>query len=66
MKISNIKVIVTCPGRNFTVVKVETDEGVYGVGEGTLNGSELAVATALKHASEILLGLDPHLSLIHI
>ena len=44
MKISNIKVIVTCPGRNFTVVKVETDEGVYGVGEGTLNGSEQAVA----------------------
>ena len=60
MKISKIKVIVTCPGRNFTVVKIETDEGVYGVGEGTLNGSELAVATALKHASEILIGLDPH------
>ena len=41
MKIIDVKVIVTCPGRNFVFVKVVTDEPrLYGVGEGTLNGSE--------------------------
>ena len=52
--------IVTNPGRNNVVVKVFTDKGVYGVGEGTLNGSELAVAEALRHSLDLLIGLDPH------
>ena len=60
MKIQEVRVIVTCPGRNYVAVKVLTDEGVHGVGEGTLNGSELAVAEALRHASELLIGMDPH------
>ncbi len=60
MKIREVRVIVTSPGRNYVVVKVLTDEGVYGVGEGTLNGSELAVAESLRHSSELLIGLDPH------
>ena len=51
MKITEVRVIVTSPGRNHVVVKVLTDEGVHGVGEGTLNGSELAVAEALRHSS---------------
>ena len=38
MKIENIKTIVTCPAYNFV-----TDEGVYGLGDATLNGRELAV-----------------------
>ncbi len=59
MKIKEVRVIVTSPGRNFVVVKVVTDDGVYGVGEGTLNGSELAVAEALRHASGLLIGMDP-------
>ena len=60
MKITEVRVIVTCPGRNYVVVKVMTDEGVHGVGDGTLNGSELAVAESLRHSSELLVGLDPH------
>jgi len=60
MKITEVRVIVTSPGRNHVVVKVLTDEGVHGVGEGTLNGSELAVAEALRHSSELVIGLDPH------
>ena len=28
MKIHSAKVIVTCPGRNFVTLKIETDEGV--------------------------------------
>jgi mannonate dehydratase len=59
MKITEVRTIVTCPGRNYVVVKIMTDEGIYGVGEGTLNGSELAVAQAIDHASHLLLGRDP-------
>lgn len=61
MKITNVKVIVTCPGRNYVLVKIETDEpGLYGVGDATLNGRELAVATALgEHLAPILIGRDP-------
>jgi len=60
MRITNVKTIVTCPGRNYVLVKIETDEGVYGVGDATLNGRELAVATTLsEHLSPLLIGRDP-------
>lgn len=40
MKITDVRVIVTCPvGQTFTLVKIETDAGVYGVGEGTKKGA---------------------------
>ena len=48
MKIVRADVIVTCPGRNFVTLKIVTDEGVYGIGDATLNGRELAVASYLK------------------
>ena len=44
---STAKVIVTSPGRNFVTLKIVTDEGVTGVGDATLNGRELAVASYL-------------------
>jgi len=61
MKITEVRVIVTCPSRNYVVVKILTDEpGLYGVGDATLNGRELAVAAALKeHIAPLLLGRDP-------
>lgn len=61
MKITNVKVIVTCPGRNYVFVKIETDEpGLFGFGDATLNGRELAVAAALKeHIAPLLIGRDP-------
>ena len=60
MKITEVRVIVTCPGRNYVLVKVLTDQdGLYGVGDGTLNGSELAVAQAIEHAGHLLIGRDP-------
>ena len=59
MKITNAKVIVTCPGRNFVTLKVETDEGVYGLGDATLNGRELAVVAYLEeHVAPCLVGRD--------
>ncbi len=60
MKITSINVIVTCPGRNYVFVKIHTDvPGLYGVGEGTLNGSEPVVAEAIRHVSALLIGRDP-------
>lgn len=61
MKITNVKVVVTCPGRNYVLVKIETDEpGLYGWGDATLNGRELAVAAALEqHIAPLLIGRDP-------
>ena len=60
MKIKEIKVIVCSPGRNFVTAKVITDEGVYGVGDGTVNGRELAVASYLEdHVAPCLIGMDP-------
>jgi mannonate dehydratase len=60
MKIKEIKVIVCSPGRNFVTVKIITDEGVYGVGDGTVNGRELAVVSYLQdHIAPTLIGKDP-------
>jgi mannonate dehydratase len=61
MRITEVRVIVTCPaGQTYTLVKVLTDQGVYGVGEGTKNGRELAVAALLEHhIAPTLIGRDP-------
>jgi len=59
MKIREIKVIVCSPGRNFVSVKVITDEGIYGIGDATLNGRELAVVAYLQeHLAPCLIGMD--------
>ena len=47
MKITGGSVIVCSPGRNFVTLKLETEDGVYGLGDATLNGRELAVASYL-------------------
>jgi mannonate dehydratase len=61
LKITDVRVIVTSPGRNYVLVKILTSEpGLYGVGDATLNGRELAVATDLeKHIAPLLIGRDP-------
>ncbi len=59
MKILSAKVIVTCPGRNFVTLKIETDQGIYGIGDATLNGRELAVKSYLEdHIIPCLIGRD--------
>src|SRR5689334_18029152 len=53
------RVIVTSPGRNFVTLKIETRSGVYGLGDATLNGRELAVAAYLEqHVAPNLIGRD--------
>ena len=59
MKIVDAKVIVCCPGRNFVTVKITTEDGVSGLGDATLNGRELAVASYLsEHILPLLKGRD--------
>lgn len=60
MKITKARVVVTCPGRNFVTLKIETDQGVYGIGDATLNGREKAVVAYLEeHVIPLLIGRDP-------
>ena len=59
MKIVEARVIVTCPGRNLITLKIVTDEGVYGIGDATLNGREMAVVAYLEeHVLPALIGRD--------
>ena len=58
-KIERARVVVCSPGRNFVTLMIETDDGVRGVGDATLNGRELAVASYLQdHVIPCLIGRD--------
>ncbi|WP_445191699.1 D-mannonate dehydratase ManD [Sphingomonas sp. Tas61C01] len=60
-KIVEAKVIITSPGRNFVTLKITCDDGTTGVGDATLNGRELAVASYLAdHVVPCLIGRDAH------
>jgi len=59
VRIVDARVIVCSPGRNFVTLKVTTEDGVYGLGDATLNGRELAVAAYLgEHVVPLLIGRD--------
>jgi galactonate dehydratase len=59
MKIVDLKVFPVWVGsRNQLLVKIETDEGIYGWGESGLSGRELAVIGAVNHYREFLIGRD--------
>src|SRR5216110_2842931 len=59
MKITDARVIVCSPGRNFVTLKVVTEDGIYGLGKATLNGRELSVASYLTdHVIPLLIGRD--------
>jgi len=60
VKIIDAKVLVSSPGRNFVTLRVFTDQGFVGLGDATLNGRELAVASYLQvHLIPCLIGRDP-------
>ncbi|SDA31356.1 D-mannonate dehydratase ManD [Sphingomonas sp. NFR15] len=60
-KIVSAKVIITSPGRNFVTLKITCDDGTTGVGDATLNGRELSVASYLTdHVIPCLIGRDAH------
>src|SRR6185312_13331006 len=59
MRITAADVLVSSPGRNFVTLRITTEDGVTGLGDATLNGRELAVATYLSdHVVPLLIGRD--------
>jgi len=61
MKIEKAEVLVSSPDRNFVTLRITTDDGLVGLGDGTLNGRELSVATYLEaHVVPLLIGRDAH------
>jgi galactonate dehydratase len=60
MKITDIKPYAVWVGhRNQMLVKIETDEGIYGWGESGFSGRELGVKGIMEHYREFLIGRDP-------
>jgi galactonate dehydratase len=60
MKITNIEALPVWNGqKNYLFVIVDTDEGIFGVGESGLGGRELAVIGAIEHLKPVLMGQDP-------
>jgi mannonate dehydratase len=58
--IERAEVFVAAPGRNFVTLRITTSDGVTGLGDATLNGRELAVASYLRdHLVPLLIGRDP-------
>ena len=59
MRIVDARIIVCGPGRNFVTLKLVTEDGLTGVGDATLNGREMAVASYLSdHVVPLLVGRD--------
>lgn len=60
MKITGLEAIPVWGGaRNYLFVIVDTDEGIFGVGESGLTGRELAVIGVIDHLRDTLIGQDP-------
>lgn len=60
MKITDVKTfIVDCYRTNWVFVKIYTDEGAEGVGEGTLEYREFALEGAVRHLRQYLVGKNP-------
>jgi mannonate dehydratase len=58
--IERVDVFVASPGRTFVTLRITTTDGVVGLGDATLNGRELAVASYLRdHVVPLLIGRDP-------
>src|SRR5215210_4872560 len=59
MRITNIECFPVWGGRkNFLFVVVDTDEGIYGVGESGTSSRELAVQAVVEHFKPFLIGKD--------
>ena len=60
MRVTEVKTfLVGGSWRNWLIVKIETDEGVHGVGEATLEGKSATVETAVKELARYIVGKDP-------
>jgi galactonate dehydratase len=60
MKITGLKTFVANAERtNFVFVKISTDDGIDGVGEGTLEWKTQTVVAAINELERVLVGRDP-------
>ncbi len=60
MRITKIETFIAGnPWKNWLFSKVWTDEGIYGVGEGTLNYFAKTVEMAIHELSPLVIGMDP-------
>jgi galactonate dehydratase len=60
MKITSVRGFpVKVNHRNQFVIKIQTDEGIFGLGEGGISGRELAMQGMLDHFAPALIGQDP-------
>jgi len=60
MKVTSAEVFIGGPGKNYVTLKIMTDAGIYGIGDGTLNTRETLPAEYLKeYLIPCLIGMDP-------
>src|SRR6478736_5863402 len=60
MKITDIETFAVGAGwKNWLFVKVHTDKGIYGVGEGTLNGFIKTTEAGVHELKHLAIGQDP-------
>ncbi len=59
MKITAVRPFLVKTDHPYLFVKVETDEGVYGIGEAGITWREWAVEGAIRHLQSLLVGQDP-------
>jgi galactonate dehydratase len=59
MKITEIKSFLLTAPRDLHIIKIETDQGLYGLGEAGCSTREYGQEGVLRHFREFLLGMDP-------
>ena len=60
MKVTDVRTFVVDAHRtNWVIVKVETDAGIHGIGEATVERREMAVAETVGAIARYLEGRDP-------
>jgi galactonate dehydratase len=60
MKIKQIETITVGAGwKNWLFVRIHTDDGLYGLGEGTLNGFIKTTEAAIQELAHLAVGQDP-------
>ena len=60
MRVTEVKTfLVGGSWRNWLIVKIETDAGIHGVGEATLEGKSKTVESAVVELTRYIVGKDP-------
>lgn len=60
MKITDVTTyVVGNPWKNWVFVRVDTDDGIHGIGEATLNGFAKTAEAAIHELKRFVLGADP-------